>query len=293
MASPSSPELQALVEAQARELGVDPDMVMKIIMAESAGDPRAVGRLTKSGEHAQGLMQLMPANQKKYGVTDPFDPAQNVRAGASLWKDVLAQHNGDVRKALVDYNGGPDAVKAYVAGTPWKESAGYLERIMPPDEQDDPRAFIRKIRKPPTPSADDPRSFVKDLRAQPPAPTENIETGLEEGLRQSLPGPTYDLIVGALKKAGKTLADVTGLSKATGQMEVAGQPLDKLLEPTNTTQKFGGLGADAAMFAAPSTAVDALALKLTGNASPVLRLLTRAGAQAGVGALDAEVKGHD
>lgn len=84
--------------------GVDEKLVQAVIKAESAGDPKAV---SKTG--AKGLMQLMPAMAKAYGVDDPFDPEQNVRGGTALLEDEMKRF-GDMRLALAAYNAGSPAV---------------------------------------------------------------------------------------------------------------------------------------------------------------------------------------
>ncbi|MEW6282492.1 MAG: transglycosylase SLT domain-containing protein [Candidatus Eremiobacterota bacterium] len=94
--------LVPIVEEQARRYGVDPVLIMLVIQQESVFDPKAVSR---SG--AMGLMQLMPATADTLGVTDPFDPVQNVAGGTAFLAQLLRQHDGNVRVALAGYNAGP------------------------------------------------------------------------------------------------------------------------------------------------------------------------------------------
>ena len=85
----------------------------RLMQGESAVDPRAV---SKKG--AQGLFQLMPAVQDDYGVTDPFDPAQNVPAGMQYYRDLLKKYGGKHDLALAAWNAGPGAGEAI-----WRHSA--------------------------------------------------------------------------------------------------------------------------------------------------------------------------
>lgn len=94
--------LQDIAEAEAKKQGVDPRLVHAVISTESSYNPSAVNK--QSG--ATGLMQLMPATAKRWGV-DAADPVQNIRGGVSELKSLLDQHQGDVVMALRRYNGSP------------------------------------------------------------------------------------------------------------------------------------------------------------------------------------------
>jgi Transglycosylase SLT domain len=120
------PAHAAFVTKYAAQHGVDPVLVLKVIAAESGGDPRAT---SKAG--AQGLMQLMPATARAFGVTDPFDPEQNVEAGTRYLAQLLKRFP-DQRTALAAYNFGPTNV---AAGKPWpKETTGYVNWILGSNE---------------------------------------------------------------------------------------------------------------------------------------------------------------
>lgn len=84
-----------------------------IMMIENRNNPNT-GAVSPAG--AQGLMQIMPANQKALGVTDPNDPAQSVQAAAKLMGDAYRRYKGDIGAAIADYNGGPKAAERYLAG---------------------------------------------------------------------------------------------------------------------------------------------------------------------------------
>jgi soluble lytic murein transglycosylase-like protein len=98
-------ETDPLIESAAKTNNVKPELIRAVIARESAFRPCAV-----SVKGAQGLMQLMPASQAQFGVTDAFDPKQNIEAGARLLKQLLEKYKGDLRLALAAYNAGPAAV---------------------------------------------------------------------------------------------------------------------------------------------------------------------------------------
>jgi hypothetical protein len=98
-------ELDKLVEENAQQAGVKPELIRAVIAEESGGRPCAV-----SWKGAQGIMQLMPATSEQFGVKDPFDPRQNVEAGTKLLKQLLTKYNSDVSLALAAYNAGEGRV---------------------------------------------------------------------------------------------------------------------------------------------------------------------------------------
>jgi hypothetical protein len=100
------------------------ELVLRIIEAESGGDPRAV-----SPKGAQGLMQLMPETARALGVQDPFDPVQNIEGGVRYLSHLL-QRFGDLRLALAAYNAGPGRVQQYGGVPPFPETQRYIERIL-------------------------------------------------------------------------------------------------------------------------------------------------------------------
>lgn len=90
-------------KAASEKTGIPVDLLKNIARVESNFNPSA-----QSEVGAQGLMQVMKANQKAYGINDPFDPAENIMGGARIMKEHLARANGDVRRALTTYHGGYD-----------------------------------------------------------------------------------------------------------------------------------------------------------------------------------------
>ncbi|BAU50046.1 hypothetical protein SVA_3510 [Sulfurifustis variabilis] len=117
---------RALVEQAAREYTLDSALLHAVIATESAYDPRAV-----SPKGAVGLMQLMPETARRYGVSDAFDPGENVRAGARYLRDLLARFDNDVALSLAAYNAGERAVidRGYRI-PPYKETLRYVPAVL-------------------------------------------------------------------------------------------------------------------------------------------------------------------
>lgn len=118
-------ELGPLVNEIAEREGLTPDLLRAVIEKESSRLPCAVSR-----KGAQGLMQLMPATALELGVTDPFDPAENVSAGARLLRRLLARYGGDLALALGAYNAGPAWIDAFGALPPFRETLDYVSAIL-------------------------------------------------------------------------------------------------------------------------------------------------------------------
>ena len=100
----ATPQLPDQMAAVASAYGVDPALVLAVVWTESRCDPSALGR-----DNDSGLMQVIPkwhgARIERLGVTDLFDPVQNMTLGVDLLVDLGAKK--DLRKALATYNGGP------------------------------------------------------------------------------------------------------------------------------------------------------------------------------------------
>ncbi|WP_024303652.1 lytic transglycosylase domain-containing protein [Pseudogulbenkiania sp. MAI-1] len=119
-------QLNGLIEETARSLNMDPALLHAVIAVESGYNPRAV-----SPKGAMGLMQLMPATAKRYGVTDPYDPAQNIRAGAQYLRDLMGRFDNDLKLTLAAYNAGELAVARHGNTIPpYKETLNYVPRVM-------------------------------------------------------------------------------------------------------------------------------------------------------------------
>ena len=118
-------QYHSLIEEHAAINSVSADLVRAVIQAESAFNPRAL-----SIKGAMGLMQLMPATAAEFGVIDPYDPAENIRAGVKYLKQLLDRYEGRVELALAAYNAGPGAVKKYGGAVPpYRETRAYVAKI--------------------------------------------------------------------------------------------------------------------------------------------------------------------
>ena len=113
-----------LVQDAAARSGVEPALINAVIKTESAFNPKAV-----SSAGAKGLMQLMDGTARGLGVTDSFDPRQNVLGGAKLLRQLLDRYSGDVTLALAAYNAGPGAVDAHGGVPPFAETQAYVKRV--------------------------------------------------------------------------------------------------------------------------------------------------------------------
>jgi len=124
--APVAPEqIDALVGQNAGTWNVDPALVKAIIANESGFNANAT-----SPVGAQGLMQLMPETAKSLGVSDSYDPAQNVAGGTRYLKGLLDRFNGDVRLAVAAYNAGPGAVQKYGDVPPYAETQNYVQNVL-------------------------------------------------------------------------------------------------------------------------------------------------------------------
>ncbi|MFC0399680.1 lytic transglycosylase domain-containing protein [Paraburkholderia rhizosphaerae] len=114
-----------LIEEAARAVDIDSALLMAVIDVESGGDPQA---LSKQG--AAGLMQLMPATGRSYGVADPFDPRQNVLAGARFLRTLLTRFDS-LELALAAYNAGEYAVRRSGGAIPrYRETERYVPQVV-------------------------------------------------------------------------------------------------------------------------------------------------------------------
>jgi len=114
----------AEIAAASKDFGVEESIVRAIIHAESAFNPNALSRVG-----AQGLMQLMPATARRFGVGNPFDAAQNIRGGVRYLAFLLKRFNGDLTLAAAGYNAGEGAVDKYRGVPPYSETQRYVQRV--------------------------------------------------------------------------------------------------------------------------------------------------------------------
>jgi soluble lytic murein transglycosylase-like protein len=118
-------QIDRLVSANAGAWGVDPALVKAIIANESGFDANAT---SKTG--AQGLMQLEPGTAAELGVTDAYDPSQNISGGTRYIRGLLDRFHGDLRLAIAAYNAGPGAVVKYNGVPPYAETQQYVENVL-------------------------------------------------------------------------------------------------------------------------------------------------------------------
>lgn len=124
---PSVKQWQGLVEGTAARHGVPAWLVQNVLQVESGGNPAAT-----SPAGAMGLMQLMPGTARELGVTEPYDPAQNLDGGVRYLAQMLKRFDGDLEKAVAAYNAGPGAVQRFDGVPPYTETQRYVEKVLAP-----------------------------------------------------------------------------------------------------------------------------------------------------------------
>lgn len=118
-------QYQYLIDRHAGSYGVDPALVKAMMRVESCFDSNAVSRVG-----AQGLMQLMPYTAEMLGVTNSFDPDQNIRGGVEYISKLLKRFNNNLEYAVAGYNAGPLNVEKYKGIPPFAETQSYLKRVL-------------------------------------------------------------------------------------------------------------------------------------------------------------------
>jgi soluble lytic murein transglycosylase-like protein len=109
----------------ASKYGVPFSLIKAVISVESDFEPYAV-----SHAGARGLMQIMPETARDLGVTDAFDPRENIFAGARYLKELLSRFDGDLPLALAAYNAGPDRVGSLGKVPRIRETEGFVRKVM-------------------------------------------------------------------------------------------------------------------------------------------------------------------
>jgi soluble lytic murein transglycosylase-like protein len=151
MVSTGNPKYDQLIAEAAARNFVDPNLIVAVMRQESGFNARA-----RSYKGATGLMQLMPATASRFGVTNIYDPQQNIEAGARYLRFLLDTFNGDVSLALAGYNAGENAVVNSGFRIPrYRETQNYVRAISARYNATGPgRAPVSK-----TPKAPDAASF--------------------------------------------------------------------------------------------------------------------------------------
>ncbi len=131
----SAPETQAatevddgnyvsLIRQYGSQYGVDEDLIRAIIKVESGFDPRAV-----SAKDCKGLMQLHPDTARRFGVTNSFDPAENIEGGVKYLTFLMDSFDRKLDLVLAAYNAGENAVRRYHGVPPYPETIEYVDRV--------------------------------------------------------------------------------------------------------------------------------------------------------------------
>ncbi|HEV3469950.1 MAG TPA: lytic transglycosylase domain-containing protein, partial [Pyrinomonadaceae bacterium] len=123
--STGDPKVDGFIVESGKRHGVDPVLLYAIMHRESSFKKRAL-----SHKGASGLMQLMPATARRFGVANIWDPRENIEGGTRYMRWLLDKFDGDVRLALAGYNAGEGAVMKYgYRVPPYSETQEYVRRI--------------------------------------------------------------------------------------------------------------------------------------------------------------------
>lgn len=124
---PKANDYEPIIQKASEQYGVPAELIRAVVSKESSGNPNA-----RSKKGAGGLMQLMPSTAADLGVTDVYDPQQNIDGGTKYLKQMLDRYNGDDQKALAAYNWGPGNVDKFgdnYAKVAPKETKDYVRKI--------------------------------------------------------------------------------------------------------------------------------------------------------------------
>jgi soluble lytic murein transglycosylase-like protein len=139
------------VDRIAAQHRISPDLIHSVIKVESNYNPNAV-----SPKGAQGLMQLIPSTARRFGVSNSFNPVENIQGGAKYLKYLLDLYGGNYPLALAAYNAGEGAVAKYGGVPPYTETQNYLQLVHKQLEQ--------------TKKADNAKSKTPEVKSAPAAP---------------------------------------------------------------------------------------------------------------------------
>lgn len=115
---------EQIIETAAKTYDIDTSLIKSVITAESAGLPNA-----KSLAGAKGLMQLMDSTAKDLGVSNSYDPTENIMGGTKYLSQMLKRFGNDLNLALAAYNAGPRNVEKHGGVPPFKETTIYIDRV--------------------------------------------------------------------------------------------------------------------------------------------------------------------
>lgn len=115
---------QEAVDRIAGRHGLAPELLHSVIKVESNYNPYAV-----SPKGALGMMQLIPSTARRFGVSDVFNPMENIEGGAAYLEYLMGLFHGDLPLALAAYNAGENAVAKYGTVPPYEETQNYLKLV--------------------------------------------------------------------------------------------------------------------------------------------------------------------
>jgi len=114
----------AFISSAAEHHGVDADLIVSVITAESKFNPKAV-----SHKNARGLMQLLPETATRLGVKNIFDPQENIEAGTKYLRELLDRYDNNLILTLAAYNAGPQRIDQFKTVPPYRETISYVRRV--------------------------------------------------------------------------------------------------------------------------------------------------------------------
>ena len=141
-----STSFDPIIEKYANHYSLDASLIKSIIATESGFNPRAV-----SPKGARGLMQLMPATAARLGVSNSFDPEENIRGGVKHFRFLMDNFNNDLTLSLAAYNAGENLVQRLGRVPEYKETRNYIQSVTGRLEKKDPeQAAEEEPKNPPT-----------------------------------------------------------------------------------------------------------------------------------------------
>lgn len=215
-------------ERHERENELPPGILGRVASVESGYRPSAWGPVTKTGERAMGMMQLMPETARRYGVRNPFDPEQSAAGAARYLRELLDQYGGDEAAAVAHYNGGTAAGRAVAAGAlpAAAETRDYLRKlgVSPRGAFDDLDTVIGKALEVGVPASRPEPAMAPELAAPEPTPqqvqpSQQSQRGLLEQANTALEGGGQSL------GTGRVMSGLIGGAKSLGTATLGAQQL--------------------------------------------------------------------